>query len=252
MILNVPCFKERHAIVTVILFFIFIFRDPSWRNEESHTERSRTGSESSQHGSTSGRGEILMHFFERNLVCPINMKRPFSALHNCIFTFFLFSYKTFSINTQLFFIKWSLFCHSGTQVGQKYCLFSALGLTFNMFSLYSKNTLTHYAPRLFHQGPGVETVSALGRMRFSVGGKVIPPPQGLPHGPPLPAHLRSHWRWCLHLLPRRMPGPKEVQPPQLLVKVKEDLQSLLCPQVVQLLPSSGKNTVHMMYVRKCL
>lgn len=31
-------------------------RDPSWRNEESHTERSRTGSESSQQGSTSGRG----------------------------------------------------------------------------------------------------------------------------------------------------------------------------------------------------
>ncbi|XP_072307568.1 eukaryotic translation initiation factor 4B-like isoform X2 [Eucyclogobius newberryi] len=31
-------------------------RDPSWRSEESHTERSRTGSESSQPGSTSGRG----------------------------------------------------------------------------------------------------------------------------------------------------------------------------------------------------
>ncbi|KAK5912798.1 hypothetical protein CesoFtcFv8_002636 [Champsocephalus esox] len=31
-------------------------RDPSWRNEESHPSRSRTGSESSQQGSTSGRG----------------------------------------------------------------------------------------------------------------------------------------------------------------------------------------------------
>ncbi|XP_063766803.1 eukaryotic translation initiation factor 4Ba isoform X3 [Eleginops maclovinus] len=31
-------------------------RDPSWRNEESHPSRSRTGSESSQPGSTSGRG----------------------------------------------------------------------------------------------------------------------------------------------------------------------------------------------------
>ncbi|XP_037637596.1 eukaryotic translation initiation factor 4Ba isoform X3 [Sebastes umbrosus] len=31
-------------------------RDPSWRTEESHPQRSRTGSESSQQGSTSGRG----------------------------------------------------------------------------------------------------------------------------------------------------------------------------------------------------
>ncbi|MEQ2273042.1 hypothetical protein XENORESO_020708 [Xenotaenia resolanae] len=31
-------------------------RDPSWRNEETHSERSRTESESSQPGSTSGRG----------------------------------------------------------------------------------------------------------------------------------------------------------------------------------------------------
>uniref|UniRef100_G3NZ46 Eukaryotic translation initiation factor 4B n=1 Tax=Gasterosteus aculeatus aculeatus TaxID=481459 RepID=G3NZ46_GASAC len=31
-------------------------RDPSWRTEESHPQRSRTGSESSQPGSTSGRG----------------------------------------------------------------------------------------------------------------------------------------------------------------------------------------------------
>uniref|UniRef100_A0A7N8XKK3 Eukaryotic translation initiation factor 4B n=1 Tax=Mastacembelus armatus TaxID=205130 RepID=A0A7N8XKK3_9TELE len=31
-------------------------RDPSWRNEESHPERFRSGSESSQQGSTSGRG----------------------------------------------------------------------------------------------------------------------------------------------------------------------------------------------------
>lgn len=40
------------------LIFFFVFRDPSWRNEESHPSRSRTGSESSQQGSTSGRGEI--------------------------------------------------------------------------------------------------------------------------------------------------------------------------------------------------
>lgn len=40
--------------------FSIVFRDPSWRNEEVHTERSRTGSESSQQGSTSGRGEMLL------------------------------------------------------------------------------------------------------------------------------------------------------------------------------------------------
>lgn len=58
--------------------FSFVFRDPSWRTEESHPQRSRTGSESSQPGSTSGRGEKPMHL---------------------IFVFFYFSLSVFYICT---------------------------------------------------------------------------------------------------------------------------------------------------------
>lgn len=37
-------------------FLFYVFRHPSWRSEDQATERSRTGSESSQPGSTTSRG----------------------------------------------------------------------------------------------------------------------------------------------------------------------------------------------------
>lgn len=53
----------------VIKILFLVFRDPSWRNEEPHTERSRTGSESSQPGSTSGRGGTSSLSYKHTTVC---------------------------------------------------------------------------------------------------------------------------------------------------------------------------------------